>query len=321
MATILPTWTRTLDNAFTQTWYDIRPDAQEQILNATVVWALLKMKGCFKPQRGGDLITRTLRYDYQERSVIDKNDTLPMGTKENRTMGRWTFRYVASHIQRDAFSDRENSGKYRISDYIKNRTEDAYDGLKQGYEMDVLRPETTDESGKHIQSLLDIVPSYANRATGTYGLVSRANDWWQPKYEQITGAPEIELLSKMNSFYNTVGAQVESPDILLTTQAWYELYTEFGLDAIQLVGNQKLMDLGFESVKFKGKDLVWSPNVPDSTMLFLCSKYIDVVYDPAMWFEMTEWKPIFNQTDRIAHILCCMNIVCNHLRRQGRLFA
>ena len=320
MATTLPVFTRTIDNAFTTTWYDIKATAVDQILDATVIWALMKMKAMFKTQEGGNLIERTVRYALPPTKSIKKGSILNQGEYENRTAAFWTFRQLSAHVQRSLTDDVANRGRYRIVDYVKARTEDAMDALVQQYERDVLRTEVTDESGQEIQSFNDIVPAYANRATGYYGKIARSNDWWQPKYLQFTAPKEINLLSNMKEFYNTVGNNQSNPDIIITDKTNYEMYEDFGLDAVQIIGTQKILDLGFETLKFKGKDLIWTPNITAGDMLFLNSRYIEAVYDPAMWFDMTEWKTPPLQLERIAHILCRMNIISTSLRRHGRLY-
>lgn len=192
--------------------------------------------------------------------------------------------------------------------------------LRQQYERDLLRAAVTDESGKEIQGLHDMIPPVASRATGTYGGIARpttfssdvatvGNTWWTPKYAQLTANPDVNLLSDMKHFKNTVENQQETVDGLLTTQTLYETYEEFGLDASQIVGNQKLLDLGFTTLKFKGADMFWSANVTSGDMMFLTSKFIRVVYDPMIWFAMGPWKEPHNQVERICHILCTMNIV------------
>lgn len=330
MAT-LPTFTKLIDNSFTQTFYEVRAQAADNVLLATVVWALLKMRGCFTEQSGGNLIERTVRYAYQNATAVQKGDTLTTGETESRTAAFWTFRNVSNHIQRDAFTDAENRGKFKIQAYIEQRTMDCLDGIKQKYETDVLRAVTTDESGKEIQSLQDIVPPFASATTGTFGRIARptaytngrpsaGNTFWGPCYKQLTAPTEVNLVSDMKNFFNTVTNQQETPDVILTTQTLYELFEDFGLDSVQYMGNTKLLDLGFESLKFKGQDLVWTPNMTTGDMLFLNTRHIEAVYDPGMWFDMSDWKPIYNQTERIAHVLCRMNLISDQLRRHGRLY-
>ena len=58
--TTLPTYTRTLDDAFVTTWYEIREEAIDNILDATIVWNILMGSGSFTEQTGGEIITRTI---------------------------------------------------------------------------------------------------------------------------------------------------------------------------------------------------------------------------------------------------------------------
>lgn len=333
MAT-LPTFTKTVDTAFTETWYEIRPQAIDNVLLATVVWALLKMKGCFTEQRGSYEIERTVRYQLPTPVEVAKGDVLGDGEWESRTAAFWTFRFLSQHIQRDAFTDRANAGKFQIRSYVTERLQDATDALAQRYETDLLRAIVTDESGKNIQGLNDLLPPFASRSTGTYGRIARpatytadtagvvsrpatGNTFWGPNYMAWRTPIEVNLIDDMQHFYNSITNNQENPDIILTTQTLYEMYGSFGLDAIQVMADQRMLNLGFNTLMYMGSTLTWSPNVASGTMQFLNSKYIEAVYDPGMWFEMTEWKAIPKQTERLAHILCAMNIIGAQPRRHG----
>lgn len=323
MADTLPTFTQKIDNAFVETWYEIRAEAADNILLATVIWAALKTAGCFTSQRGGKLIERTVKYGVGPATKdVDKGDTLGMGEVETETAAFWTFRKSSVHIQRDLMTDRENAGKFRIKDYVAKRLKEARDSLTQQNELDVEGTPHTDESGKKIQNLNDLLPSYANRATGTYGKVARSNTWWQSLYKQFTDV-NVTLVDDMRNLYNTVGANMEFPNLIITTQTLFELYEQYGLEQSQIVkddSGSQMVDLGFEMLRFKGKRMIWSPNVTAGTMQFLNTNHIEVVYDPAMWFAMTEWKPIYNQMERLAHILIAWNIITDQPRRHGLLY-
>jgi hypothetical protein len=325
MATTLPTLTRILDDQFTHTWNEIRPEAIDNILDATPVWAALKAAGCFKVQIGGDYISRTLKYGEIDAVAVQKGDTLPMGEPALETMAMWTWRYLATHVQRaqiGANSDQSNAGPSKIKDYVQTKLMAAREGMVQKFETRLLAPEVTAETGKEIQGLNDLVPEYANRATGTYGRVARSNDWWVPKYKAVTVPSEVHLLADMRNLYNTIGDNMEMPNFLLTTQDMFELYEEFAEDKTQVVKDVagRLVDLGFEVLRYKGKPLVWSPNMTAGSMLMLNTNYIEVIYDPNLWFEMSDWKPVAMQSERITHILCAINVISTQLRRHGRLY-
>ncbi len=323
MADTLPTFTQKIDNAFVETWYEIRAEAADNILKTNVVWAALKAAGCFKEQRGGKWIERTVKYGVGPATKdVDKGDTLGMGEVETETAAFWPFRKISVHIQRDAFTDRENAGKFKIKDYLQKRLKESRDSLNEQLELDILGTPHTDESGKKIQNLNDLLPSYANRATGTYGKIARSNTWWQSKYKQFTNI-EVTLVDDMRNLYNTISAHKDPPNLLLTTQTIHELYEQFGTEMSQIVKDStgsQLVDLGFDVLRYKGKPFVWTPNATAGTIMMLNTNFIDVVYDPAMWFAMTEWKPIPNQTERLAHILTAMNIITDQPRRHGLLY-
>lgn len=323
MATTLSTFTKTIDNAFTETWYEIRPEAIDNILLATVVWAALMKNGCFTPQVGGNSIERTVKYAVGAPATpVVKGDILGQGEYQTETAAFWTWRYLASSIQRSVFDDQQNNGKFRIKDYVKKRTLEAKESLEQNYETSLLQAEVTGETGKAIQGLNDIVPSFTNRATGTYGGIARSNPWWVPQYLQSVAPLEINLLSNMKTLYNNIFMNQQPPDLLLTSQSLFETYEEFALDQVQIIKDEStyLADLGFEVLRFKGKPLIWTPNMAANNVLMLNTNYIEVVYDPELWFDMTEFKPIPLQGERIAHILCTMNVISPQLRRHGRLY-
>lgn len=336
----LPQWTRTLDNQFTETWYEIRAQAIDNILLATNVWAMLKQKGCFESQEGSEFITETIKYSVGNSSqAVAKGDTLPMGVTETETMARWTFRNLAVAIQRDSITDAENAGKFKIKDYVKKRLQEARDSLTQQYESDVERAIVTDESGKNIQGLNDLLPPYASAISGTYGAIARptayaqiaatngvyapsaGNTFWGPKYKQLTAPYEVNLVSDMKVLWNSVTNNLESPTLLISDQQTFELYEEFGVDKTQIVKDdtQMMLDLGFGALRFKGATWIWTPNVSANNIQMLNTDYIKVKYRSNLWFEMSDWKPIPNQTERVAHILCGMNIISNQLRRHGLL--
>ena len=335
MATTLPQFQEDIDNRFVETWYEIREDAADNILNSTVVWSALLGAGSFTPQAGGDMITRRIRYAIPSATAVQKGDLLGQGETETETMAIWTFRNTATHVQGSVFDDRENRGTFRIKDYIKKRTTEATDAMKQNYEDAVMADGTTDESGKAIQGLKDLLPTKADRNQGTYGKIARpsafsgspvakptvsgTNPWWGSVYLQQTLPIALNLLDDWKKLYNSVTDNLESPNLILCDQASFELYEEFAEDKTQIVKDEgsRLADLGFEILRFKGKPMAWSSNADANTAMFLNTNYIEVVYDPGMWFDMTRFKDIPLQGERIAHILTSLNVIGTQPRRHG----
>lgn len=341
MSTTLPTQTRTIDNAFVTTWYDIRPDAIDNILNATVIWAALNNAGCLKPQIGSKFITRTIRYATTPATEIARGDLLPVGEEELETEAIWTWRYLASRVQRNLFDDQENAGPQKIKDLVGMKLDAARDGMVQKNESQILNAIVTGETGKLFQGLHDLVPPIASRTTGTYGGIARpgayvdsgngvnipdttsTNPWWGPKYLAGTYASiEDDLLADMKKLFNTTSANQSDPNLIISTQELNDIYEEFALDAVQIIKDDAtfLADLGFQVLRFKGKPMIWTPNMTAKHMIMLNTGFVEIIYDPNVWFEMTDWKPDGpTGTNRIAHILQCANMVGTQPRRHSRL--
>jgi len=344
MAT-LPSLTRTIDDAFIRTWYEIKKEATDNILDANVVWAALKAAGCFKPQRGGDYINRTIRYGQETSTSVAKGDVFPQGEPALKTAAQWSWRYEAAHVQRSLFDDQTNAGKYKIVSYIDDRMQAAREALQTSFETDLLGAfsTTAEMTDKTIQGLNEMVPTTRANAidtTNTYGKIARptamaanasgtyvpstGNTWWGPKYQVLTDPGEVNLLDDMNKLYNSISNNQMAPNLIITDQAFFELFTNFALDQTQIVkeSDTHLADLGYDVLRFRGKTLVWTPNLYISSyshMLMLNTNFIEVIYDPGLWFDMTEWKPIPLQGERIAHILCALNVISTQQRRHGRL--
>ena len=330
--TTVPSLTRTIDDYFTHTWFEIRKQAIDNILDGNVITAALRAAGCFTPQVGGECITRTLRYGTKTATNVKKGDTLTHGEDDIETMARWDWKYSSAHIQRSLMDDQKNAGPSKIKSLVDTKISAAKDALDDAVESAFTTAVDTAggtdlRADRDPDGLYNILPggSYYNQAAGTYTYgnvdTGTGNTWWQGKYKTATDPATLNLLAEMRNIFNTCGNNQSYPDLILCEQTLFEIYEDFAQDMAQIVINKgsNLANLGFQVLKFKGADMVWSPAITDYTMLFLNTEQIEVVYDPNLWFHMTEWKPIPYQTERIAHIIITWNMICSELRRQGWL--
>jgi len=329
----VPSLTRTIDDAFTHTWFEIRKKAIDNILSATPIVAALREMGCFKTQVGGEFITRTVSYGEKTAEDVTKTSTLPSGEDDIETMARYTWKYLAVHVQRSIMDDQKNNGPNKIKSLVTTKLNAARNALKQKTEGSMTNTESILETSNAVGGLMNIVPdnageapatTYASTGTSTLGKIDKNNAWWRHQVKAGIAPMEVNLITSMNNIYNTCSGNFadEVPKLIITTQAIHELYAEFVQDKVQIVkdASTKLADLGFDVLRFRGKPLIWSSDITAGYMKFLNTDYIDVVYDPQLWFEMTEWKPIYNQPTRIAHIMCALETACSSLRRQGSLY-
>ena len=347
----LPTLTRTIDDAFTHTWYEIRAEAIDNILDANVLTAAFRDRGMFKTQIGGEFITRTIRYGTKTAQTIQKGDTLSSGEDEITTMARWDWKYMEAHIQRSLQDDQKNSGKFQIKSFVDTKIMAAKDALDTLVESTFLEDPGTDanttggmndaeikamRATRDVNSLYNMMPGaegtnntenvtadaqFDGNSAYEFGNIGLDNSWWRANYKSATAPMALNLLSDMKNLYNTCTKGLESPNLILMDQDLFEAYEDFALDMTQIVQNtgSHLADLGYDVLKYKGKDVVWTPGMTDNRCLMLNTNYIEVVYDPNVWFDMTEWKVAQLQLERIAHIVSTMQLIGTQPRRNGWL--
>jgi hypothetical protein len=332
MSVQVPVMTQKIDDAFTHTWYEIQKQAVDNILDANVVTAALKEKGAFKAQVGGRFITKTLRYGKKMTQEIAKGSILSSGEDEIETTAMWRWKYFSSHVQRSQMDDQQNNGKAAIKSLVQTKISAAKDALQEKVELVTFNPYNAsgdEESSKTIQGLNDLIPPKGYEdADVTYGGINRStNSWWRSNYAAFSPNPEVHLLSDMKSMFNTCTSHIEAPNLIIASKTKFELFEDFALDMSQIVVKDSgtLADLGYRVLQFKGTDLVWVPDERikisgKDQMLFLNTNFIEFVYDPQLWFAMTNWKDIPLQTERIAHILCAANMIGFQPRRQGRIY-
>ena len=345
MPTTLPTQTRTINQAFTDTWQKIQAEVTDNVLTSTPLTAALQARGIFQTQAGGDQYTETVGYGTLDSEVkyIGKGSKLVAADSELDTTARWTPRNLAIPSRRTPQDDVVNRGEYQIKSYIERRLQATRDALSKELETALIRASGA-ETRSEFQSIQDAVPNAANRATGTYGLITRCsaysddsadaqdevpnsasstvNPWWAPRYRKFTEPVAVNLETDMRAIYNKVADNFDPPDLIVTTQQIMQQYEETVGDKAQItVGvDTSVAKLGFQEFYYKQASMVYSTNCPTSTMFFLTTPFWKFIYDPMLWFTMTDWVEVAGEHAFQASIIVRGNLICNHLRRQGRLY-
>jgi hypothetical protein len=342
--------TRTLDDDFTNTWYEIRSEVIDNILDATIFWAALKRFGCLTPQVGGEYVTRTVGYGEKSTQRITKGTVLTQSVPDLDTMALWNWRYFVVDINRSTIDDAKNAGKFRIKSYLARRLEAARNAIVQDLETYIHQWGAYYAAPLQPNGLYDICPHMtAETAVGagaasdsqqvgtSNGGISRAdgNEWWT-NWTAYDGATEdttdkevptnasytVNLLPDMRHFYNLINANQEAPNFIMMDQNMYEAYEDEVSDRQQIVRNaftREAIDLGFEALTFKGATMTYSGKLAGTLHAFLLNmNHIEFVYDPNLWFDMTDWKDTANQLERVAYIVCMTpGLITDQPRRHG----
>jgi len=350
MAT-LPTLTRTLDDDFVNTWYEIRDVVIDQVSTARILWAALKTFGCLVPQVGGEYITRNVRYGQKSTQRFAKGSTLEQSVVKLDTMARWDWRYYLVDVNRSLVDDAKNSGPYKIKDYLMSRLDSAREALIEDSDSYLFQWGAYYEGVAQPNGLYDIAPLYTaedavgdgsasdSQASGTSnGNISREFNWWKNWVMYNGGAKtpasfiagdthepfDTGLVPDLRSMYNLVDANQEPPNLILMDQDIYEAYEDEVSDKLQIVRNSFTRiagDLGFEAITYKGATMSYSAKLADTKHIFLLNmNHIELPYDPDVWFSPTDWRTTINQLESVMFIACMTpGLITTQPRRHGSM--
>ncbi len=348
----LPTLNRTIDDDFMNTWYEIRPNVIDNVLTANVFWLALKEYGCLVPQVGGEYITRSLGYGTKSTQRFSKGSVLTQEIKKLDTMARWDWRYFLVDVNRTLIDDRKNAGKFKIKSYIARRLEAAQEALKADLDTYVHQWSAYYTGDLQPNGLYDVNPMYVaeaavgdggasdTQATGSKnGNIARATNAWFRNWtaesvdhdEFLSGAVtesyNYNLVPDLDHAFNTISANMEAPNFILTHQAVFEALCDEMRDRVQIVRtgfNKTAADLGFETVTHRGATVTWSSKLPTTGTVvhihLLNMNHLEFVYDPDCWFDMLDWRTTTNQLERVTYIACMTpGLITEQPRRHGSM--
>jgi len=318
----LPTKTVEMDAFYAAAWQARRPGNVDNIFGQTAGWNLLvKQNKASRTQRGGRFIEQTLRYAKNETvRFIGRGAQMPMTDTQNLTVAYFNWKYMAGSIVRYFTDEQQTTGKTKIIDLAKDKINTLEMSLIE-YADAALWGDGTGDGGLAIDGLpklIEVTPSTSTTSNG--GFTGAVYPWWRNQYAAASGDFDIYGISDLRNMRNDCsnGGQ-DFPKIYLTTQAVLEAYEDEGLE-YYMFSDRANVDLGLtDALKFKGGVLVWCTNCTANTIYLINPKYLDVTYDPAYNFEMTEWKNIPDQPfDRAAQVVWVGNLTVSNRARQGR---
>jgi hypothetical protein len=244
-----------------------------------VLFSRLNSKGNIKSFSGGHKVTEEL--DWQENPNFQwysGAETLAMAQGDVLTAAEFAIKQCAIAVVMTGLEGLQNSGREQIIDLLEGRLANAERTMMNRMAQSVYG-DGTSYGGREITGLGAAVVS--DPTTGTYGGIDRsvsANSFWRNK---TTGAIGVQtaatIQGAMTSLYVACSRGADKPDLIIFDNT---LYTAFAnsLQVLQRFTETRQAELGFESIKFMGADVVLDGGVggyqASGVGHFLTTKYI-----------------------------------------------
>lgn len=310
-----PTNTETLDTLYASTWQNVKKTVTDNIFTATPFYYEMTKAGNVEDEDGGRFLEIPLmRSKNSTIAWIGTTGTISTAATDPITDAIYSWYQVAGSVVDVWTESMANSGPHKKIDIVSANIENLRLSLIDELEGKLF----TAQSGMAPNGLPDFIEAAVPASqTGSAGGLSRATySWWRNQYAASTGSFASYGKSDMRTMFNNCSKGNDHPSLLLTTQSVFEFY-EAEAEDIQRINDSDAAKLGFVSFSYKGANLYYSPQCPTGYMYFLNLKYLKFKRDKKANFDMTKFKEIPNQLDKVAQIVCRCNLVSSNNSMQG----
>ena len=357
---VVRTRSEALDSLAVSTWRHMKQRIADQVFNEVVFFAYLKSKGKLQPYQGGKYIETPVSYAendtvgwISDQDAVNINDIDPLTTAE------YDWRYLVASVTRSQIEEQKNRGKMQIINLLKHKMEVAQNSLIKEIEGRLYGgADSTNKQMEGLQHLIAdnpaAVANVGKIAQGTqtwwrnqtlnYGTHANFgnNDSRSSAGANVFGAAHasgpdkgiVAMRETKDKSSKSLGN--ERPDIILTDYNIYRAYNASIDDHLRII-TQKVGDLSFQTLTFEGLPILPSDNCPQDTTSSLTegtftatnpgsriymvdTDHIYAYYDPGMYFDMTEWKPVPNQLKRAAQIVTAINMIACSRRSSAVIY-
>jgi hypothetical protein len=319
-------FTQALDDLYTTTWQKRLPGVFDNVFAATPFWFWLKDKGKLKPVRGGRFLETNIEYGTNSTvQWIARGGTVDLSDFRFLTVAQYQWRYLVANIMRYGVDEQQNAGDSQIINWVNAKLNNTEESLVSNLEATLVGGSGANNlPAPSFDGLQFLVPDSANVANSAYnagGIDPSVYTYWQNQAITMHNIGfAVNGVSYMRHLRNLCmnNRAMDAPDIIVSDMVTYEQYEDAVLPMLRLQNN-KLADAGFLNQTFTGIPMVWTPNM-FQRLYMLNTRFIEFIYDPGYFFDMTEWKAIPNQVnDRAAQVQLACSFMTNRRRVLGVL--
>ena len=343
------------DSLLSTTLMAYRDTLYDNIFKDSAVLAYLRMTDAVKKQNGGERVALPLMYEtnktvksYQGEEVIDTT------IQDGLSTAFYEWREVAGTLSITRREERQNSGEGRLINLLESKIKQAEMTIREELNRQIVQGTVSGATFVPGNSGKDIYPlAYFLRKNnqvdpttgGSVGNISGSTySWWRHQTAVLDSGTKDTGNAFALSVSTYAGLKVAlrrmynycsrgsggSPDLIVCDQNTFETY-ENALDTQIRYQNNKMADMGFDTVKLRGATVLWDETIPDidngtvaitaGTAFYLNTKFYNLIIDSETDIVVTPFVEPENQTVKTAKILFMGNTAVSNLRKHGVCYA
>lgn len=290
----------------------------DSIFTRIPLFAWLTQKAQVKESGGASIIVPLMYAKNSTAKPYSGYGTIDTTPQQGMTAAQYKWAQYADTISISGLEERANSGDKAVINLLESRTNQAEMSLRDKLDIDVWASTqaVASDGGLGILNL----PSIVDTSTAIADIAKSGNSWWQA---QVTASGSFagRGLSDMRSLRNNIMNQsVDNgvPDAVFSTQAVYEFY-EGTLQPQQRFTDEKMASAGFENLRYKSAMYTFDSNVPSGNLYMLRSDNLKLYVHSKANFVTSPFVRPTNQDAKVAQLLWQGQLVCDNIRRLGKL--
>jgi hypothetical protein len=248
----------------------------DNVIKNNAILSKLQKRGNVKPITGGSTILEEL--SFQENSNFEwysGYDQLSVQAADVISSASFSFKQCACPVVISGLEELQNSGKEAILDLLDARMQVAETTMENNMAAGCYS-DGTGYGGKQIVGLalaVSLTPS-----SGVYGGIDPSVwSFWQNQLVSAGTMSAATIQLNMNSLYNACTDGKEHPDLALADNNLFGLF-EQSLQVLQRFAGVDVGDLGFQTLKYKGMDVMLDGGIggfaPQNIMYMLNTKFL-----------------------------------------------
>ena len=343
------------DALLTTTLDNYRSQMVDNIYKDSAFLSALRAFGGIAETAGGERIREPLMYETNSTvgsyEGYEQLDTTP---QDGISTAFYEWRELAGTISISRREQRQNSNEAAIINLLEAKTKQAEMGLREAANTQLVRGTVSGATFVPGNNAKDMNPLgwFMRKANatdptsgGNVGNIAAATYAWWSAMSAVANSGSVDAgnsfalnvttyaglkvaLRRMKNF--CARGSGGSPNLIIMDQVSYETY-ENALDVNIRFQSTKMADLGFDSIKMSGAEVIWDEVVPDvdtgtaaltlGTAFFINTNFYKLYIDSETNFVTTPFVTPENQTAMTAKCLLMANACCSNLRKVGVLYA
>lgn len=333
----------------------VRPRLVDNVFKANNTLAWFLMRGRVKTASGGRYISEPIIYGVNSTTKMYRGyDRLTIAPTEEITDAQFSWRLGAISILMSGEEGLLNSGPEAKFNLLNAKIKVAELSLRQFFDEKIHGPTSGKDLNVDFLGLDEMFDDTTSWST-LGGINGNTYSFWRnqlgPKGDGTTGwglaggsetgtiatpgttpitivnSDKTLLTALLNRMYHLCSkGSPDMPDLILTSQYWYEKYENDALDKLRLYDTD-LAQLGFENIKFKGARIMWNENMSlisaglsgteTAPIYFINSDYLSFTIHSQRNFKMSAFMSPYDQDAKVAQMLWAGNMTVNNRRRLG----